>query len=399
MKLLLAFTLAAGIPLSALGQTWTAQTSNATNTLNAVRFTDNLNGWVVGDGGTTLRTNNSGQTWTLVPLTGMDVEDIAFADASNGIMVGDNGSTLRTTNGGATWSVVPSGQGQALYTVAYGSGGLVYIAGRDGAVARSTNGGLSWIPSIIGTVRYRGSAAIGTNGWIVGEGGTIIATSNGGVTWNSQASGTGSDLKGVFFISATEGWIAGQNSTLLYTNNGGATWTSRNTGITAGLNSVFFLNANEGWATGNAGTIFRTTNGGLNWIADASNATAELSDIYFVSASQGWTVGDLGTIRYRSLPTSVDNKGGVPATMRLAPNYPNPFNPSTTITFQLPEAGRARLAVFNLIGQKVATLVDGSLAAGDHAVTFDASAMPSGVYFYTLTSSSGSATRKMTLSK
>ncbi len=399
MKHLLALTLAAGLAVPAFAQTWTAQTSGTTNTLNAVRFLDNLNGWIVGDGGTTLRTNNSGQTWSQVPITGMDVEDIAFADASNGIMVGDNGSTLRTTNGGTTWSVVPSGQGQTLYTVTFGSGGIVYTAGRDGAVARSTNGGVSWTPTVIGLVRYRGSAAIGNNGWIVGESGAIIATTNGGVTWNSQGSGTGSDLKGVFFISATEGWIAGQNNTLLYTNNGGTTWTPRNTGITAGLNSVFFLNANEGWAAGNAGAIFRTTNGGLNWIADASNATAELSDIYFVSASQGWTVGDLGTIRYRSLPTSVNNNSGTPSTMILAQNYPNPFNPSTSITFQLPEAGRARLAVFNLLGQKVVTLVDGDLQAGSHAVTFDASAMPSGVYFYKLTSSNGSATRKMTLSK
>lgn len=399
MKHLLALTLAAGLAVPVFAQTWTAQTSGTTNTLNAVRFLDNLTGWVVGDGGTTLRTNNSGQTWTQVAITGIDVEDIAFADALNGIMVGDNGSTLRTTNGGTTWSVVPSGQGQTLYTVAYGAAGVVYSAGRDGAVARSTNGGVSWIPTIVGTTRYRGSAAIGNNGWIVGESGAIIATTNGGTTWNSQASGTGSDLKGVFFLSATEGWIAGQNSTLLYTNNGGTTWTPRNTGITVGLNSVFFLNANEGWATGNAGAIFRTTNGGLNWIPDASNATAELSDIYFVSASQGWTVGDLGTIRYRSLPTSVDDNGGTPSTITLAQNYPNPFNPSTSITFQLPESGRARLAVFNLLGQEVATLVDGNLQAGHHAITFDAPAMPSGVYFYKLTSSNGSATRKMTLSK
>jgi len=88
-----------------------------------------------------------------------------------------------------------------------------------------------------------------------------------------------------------------------------------------------------------------------------------------------------------------------PASFALAQNFPNPFNPSTEIRFELQGATHANLAVYNLAGAKVATLVDGPLAAGSHRVTFDGSALSSGVYFYTLEASGLRETRKMVLAK
>ncbi len=67
-----------------------------------------------------------------------------------------------------------------------------------------------------------------------------------------------------------------------------------------------------------------------------------------------------------------------PLTFDLEQNYPNPFNPSTNIKFSVPETGNVRLAVYNLIGEEVAVLVDGFSEAGFFEVTFDASSLPSG---------------------
>jgi chitinase len=75
----------------------------------------------------------------------------------------------------------------------------------------------------------------------------------------------------------------------------------------------------------------------------------------------------------------------VPKDYRLSQNYPNPFNPNTTIAFSLPRAGRVNLTVLNLLGQEVATLVDGERQPGEHTVAFNGSQFPSGVYFYRLT--------------
>jgi flagellar hook assembly protein FlgD len=72
-------------------------------------------------------------------------------------------------------------------------------------------------------------------------------------------------------------------------------------------------------------------------------------------------------------------------TTRLDQNYPNPFASSTTIQFNLAEPGAVRLEIYDVIGRKVATLVDGSLSAGTHAVSWDGSSVPNGIYFYTLT--------------
>jgi hypothetical protein len=65
-------------------------------------------------------------------------------------------------------------------------------------------------------------------------------------------------------------------------------------------------------------------------------------------------------------------------------NYPNPFNPSTTIQFSLPAAADVELSVFNALGQRVAVLENGYLPAGEYERNFDASALPSGIYYYTL---------------
>lgn len=89
----------------------------------------------------------------------------------------------------------------------------------------------------------------------------------------------------------------------------------------------------------------------------------------------------------------------LPAAFELAQNFPNPFNPTTTIDFSVAEAGAARLLVSNLAGETVATLVDGNVERGAHSVTFDASRLTSGVYFYTLENAGASRTRKMVLVK
>jgi len=88
-----------------------------------------------------------------------------------------------------------------------------------------------------------------------------------------------------------------------------------------------------------------------------------------------------------------------PAAFSVAQNSPNPFNPATTISFSLAEAGNVAVEVFNVAGQKVDTLVDGFMSAGSHSMVWDASDFSAGVYFYTVKSGGFSKTMKMTLVK
>jgi Secretion system C-terminal sorting domain len=98
-------------------------------------------------------------------------------------------------------------------------------------------------------------------------------------------------------------------------------------------------------------------------------------------------------------PSGIGNKGNMVSNFRLAQNYPNPFNPSTTISFNLKSAGKVALDVYNTLGQKVATVINKNMEAGQHQVKFDASNLASGVYLYKLTSGNLTQTRKMMLMK
>lgn len=94
-------------------------------------------------------------------------------------------------------------------------------------------------------------------------------------------------------------------------------------------------------------------------------------------------------------PTSVNTSDGVPEHFRLQANFPNPFNPSTTIKFDLPEATKVCLVVYDMLGKEIAVLVDGLLEAGYHSVVWNApgTGLSSGVYFTKLTVTDGSSTR------
>jgi hypothetical protein len=100
---------------------------------------------------------------------------------------------------------------------------------------------------------------------------------------------------------------------------------------------------------------------------------------------------------YPFVLTGVREFESVPTDYALAQNHPNPFNPETKIGFQVPSSGFVSLKVFNLLGQEVATLVEGELKAGNHEVMFNGESLPSGVYLYRLSSQHGIQVKKMVL--
>ena len=122
------------------------------------------------------------------------------------------------------------------------------------------------------------------------------------------------------------------------------------------------------------------------------------------ASTDGLPLGDL----YRWFPdkyndyfTDVENNinSEVPVSYTLNQNYPNPFNPTTIINFNLPEKAEVELSIYNVLGQKITTLVNSKLSAGNHSVQLDASNLSSGIYFYTLRSNTVTLTKKMMLLK
>ena len=120
---------------------------------------------------------------------------------------------------------------------------------------------------------------------------------------------------------------------------------------------------------------------------------ATTQDVYFYRLKQIDTNGDF------TYSDVVEFEVSAPSEFALKQNYPNPFNPSTNIVFQLKEDVDVTLAVFDLLGRQVMTVVDEPMKAGTHKVTFDAREISAGVYFYSLQAGTYSEIKKMTLIK
>ncbi|MGE5430515.1 MAG: T9SS type A sorting domain-containing protein [Syntrophomonadaceae bacterium] len=103
---------------------------------------------------------------------------------------------------------------------------------------------------------------------------------------------------------------------------------------------------------------------------------------------------------FKGYLSGVETAGNsVPSSYSLKQNYPNPFNPSTTIEYSIPQGSMVSLKIFNLLGQEVQTLVNQFQNGGTYKATFNASSMPSGIYFYQLNSGSFNSVKKMLLLK
>jgi len=111
------------------------------------------------------------------------------------------------------------------------------------------------------------------------------------------------------------------------------------------------------------------------------------------------TVADIGAFYYNQLGVGGGTELAQPLIYRLFPNYPNPFNPTTTLTFVMPFRSHVSLAVYDLLGRQVAIIIDDICDAGNYEVVFDGSGLASGVYFCRLHASGNTLTQKMVLVK
>lgn len=160
-------------------------------------------------------------------------------------------------------------------------------------------------------------------------------------------------------------------------------------------------------------TVSGTFSGSINESVSGDTDGSGVANLTSTGTARGKVTVDFcvddvtgGTLEY--VPNGTDcsasvPKGAlsstVPETIRLSQNYPNPFNPSTIISFEVPKTSQVSLRVYDMLGKQVATLVDGSVDAGAHRVSFDASQLTAGVYVYVLQTDGGTLTRRMTLLK
>jgi hypothetical protein len=236
------------------------------------------------------------------------------------------------------------------------------LGGHD-EIKKTTNGGLNWVDvTPITNYWYFGLYFTSPDtGYAVSNGARIRKTTNAGQTWINQTPIGSVIYRSVYFTDINTGYVVG-GSSIVKTTNGGANWYPQNSGVIVGLESVFFVNPNTGWVVGDGGTILKTTDGG----------------------------GPVGIE-----PTA----NGIPKDFSLGQNYPNPFNPVTRFKVQIPKFAAVKIIVHDVLGQEIAVIVDEQLYPGAYEFEFDGSDLPSGVYFYQLTTGDYKESRKIVLSK
>ena len=125
----------------------------------------------------------------------------------------------------------------------------------------------------------------------------------------------------------------------------------------------------------------------FGWVPDINTPVYIADNIEGVSVSEGeYKIGEIPNSNY---PVIINKTDAISQRFALNQNYPNPFNPKTVISYQLPEAREVELSIYNILGQKVITLVSEKQAVGSYRIEWDATDFTSGVYLYRLETDKG----------
>jgi photosystem II stability/assembly factor-like uncharacterized protein len=398
-----------------------AQIGNQFTVLRSVEFVDSLNGWTAEGGSTIYKTTDGGTTWNGFPGDPMGVEDFSMLNKLYGWCVGEQaslGKILRTTNGGMAWTTQFQRNNRNLLGTSglsldknITSGSTRNFSPDTGKVVQTTNGGTTWTErTIADSIRQLRQMQFldSLRGWIIywtdnNEG--FIKTTDGGATWSYLRSPS---LRAFHFIDSLRGWGFGaDNQRIVYgTTNGGITWDSISV-VTTDFeffvaSAVSFVDSNNGWMFGSViepgdlAAIYRTTDGGHTWSQEhqgggSTGVTGIMLDLY-----HGWAVGTGGSVfAYRRLTTVPERVNELPRGFSLRQCYPNPFNPTTTIEYEIAQRSNAQLRVYDAAGKEVRELVNAHHEAGVYRITFDATGLASGVYYYTMKTESTQETKQM----
>lgn len=208
--------------------------------------------------------------------------------------------------------------------------------------------------------------------------GSSVASGNGGGNGGPAQSGDATWLHTFFNTNlwSTPGgsFNASPSATTMVSGNGSYSW--RGAGLTADV---------QAWLDGASSNFGWTVRG-----TESGSGTAKRFD-----SREGNTPPRLTL--FFSTGTALDAPAEIPGGARLVSNHPNPFAEATTITYEVADARHVRLAVYDVLGRRIRTLVDGMKPAGTHRATFEAGTLPPGLYIYRLTAGTAAQNRTMTL--
>ena len=409
-----------------------------------------LNG---GAAGAVFKSNDAGGNWTYSshPTT-YGLYDVEFANTQTGYACGWQGKIFKTTNGGNNWSALNSGTGNVMRWMSVVDENTAFIVGgsnwnNPNLLYKTTNGS-SWsyvtsFGGVVGGVHFFDA----NEGVIAGESGGefIKKTYDGGITWEEKYSSNTGLFQTIYFTEEGVGWACGNNGRVAKSVDFGETWVELDSVSPSTALLGIYATETHLFAVGESGRIFRKELESVldaEFEADVVTGSAPLT-VQFTDESIGnpvywlwdfdndgttdsmeqnptWAYTEIGT--YSVSLTVYDNSSSMDIELKtdyievtstdandtLNPeldlfNYPNPFNPTTTISFNLSTENteNTELYIYNLRGQQIRQF---SIFNNQSSIIWDGTdqmnqPVSSGIYFYKLRSGTYTSTKKMLLMK
>ena len=326
-------------------------------TMSSMKLVSTRVSVIAGAAGKINYSSDAGETWTgqtygTSRFWGIDVKN------NFGLAVNTIGNVYRSTNNGLSWSLASSLGNIYLYSVSIADSVTAYLCTgqQEFKVYKTTDAGSSWFPVFDGRDNLFGITFVNaTNGVVIGDKGQIFITQDAGTTWIEQRQDSLVDLRAV-------------------------TWYDK-TIVAGGLNGVILRSTDNG-------ETFQQMNSPTGSTIFSVDMSAPVNGTHYILAA-----GESGNMfRFAYSATDVDSRNAssnIPSSYELLQNFPNPFNPATTIHFTIPQSLHVKLTVFDILGREVRTLVDAETASGTHAVAWDGKdvhhhPVGSGMYLYRL---------------
>ncbi|MCX6158134.1 MAG: YCF48-related protein [Ignavibacteriae bacterium] len=379
------------------GNTFDTLLGKHNSSLLKIQSIDGNKLWSSGLNSYNWKTTNGGANWVFDNLsTLLNIHYTTFTDVNTGFALAGRGSVYKTTNFGNNWTSSFE-YASEVFSFCYLNSQTLW-AFADQSIFKTTNSGVNWITftnpgNITKAVFFDEQNGFGSNSSY------LFRTSNSGVNWTQSSQDLINDYS---FINAQTGWTTSGADTMTVirrTTNGGLNWTQLSV-IVANINSIRFMNQSTGYLLA-YDKLYRTTNGGITWKYVYISNSLRIFAMDLSDASTGWLCGDNSLIikLVNGSAISVNNDNNVQSGFQLFQNYPNPFNSSTNIKFVIAKQSLTTLKIYNVQGREVAELTNGTLSPGTYTIRFNYANLPSGVYFYTLTTDSKSITKKLLLLK
>lgn len=303
---------------------WVEQQSPVENHLTSVDFVNRRRGWIVGDKGTILHTNDGGNNWRIQNSGTTDrLRDIEFVSLKTGWAVGDNGTILYTEDGGINWKQKETDVTARLEEVTFIDDNTGWISGRNPyTILKTTDGGQNWTNISSGDWRsVRKLRFIDKeNGLAIGDAAEafsttegIVSTTDGGATWTVNQEIYTFFISDIifkdpdtgFFISASYGathyedgsYDVGWHDLVHRTTDGGKSWTLlyKNLGNYMMFGNIFILDSSNLLVVG-IWAIVCSSDGGHTWSTQLPYHGMTFYSSTFVDSKTGWAVGENGLI-------------------------------------------------------------------------------------------------------